>query len=75
MAEWVQAGGNIWNVMKRKRESESEREREREGETEWLMLTLRSHVIEESPENATDGGSAEAWPEVITVGCEPYDSK
>ena len=39
------------------------------------MLTLRSHVIEESPENATDGGSAEAWPEVITVGCEPYDSK
>ena len=29
MAEWVQAGGNIWNVMKRKRESESERERER----------------------------------------------
>ena len=29
MAEWVQAGGNIWNVMKRKRERARARERER----------------------------------------------
>ena len=67
-AEWAQAGENIWNV---RFEMKRERETEREIEREWLILKQRSHVIEDSPENACEaGGSAEVWPEVITMMCE-----
>ena len=44
-------------------ECEMKRERE-ERQRETLILPLRSHVIEDSPENA-------AWPEAITMMCEP----